>query len=218
MSRAPFDPYLVLKVRRNATSAEIRRQYKKLVVEHHPDRNPQQSSSDSFKAVVNAYKILNNPENRRKWDEQNSSQDTSSSNSSQRASRRRPSTSPEELNRQTEFTELFTTSFFHSSSPFSSNEESTWTQNVTLLVVVLIYGAMSLFNPNIFEEAGALFWGATTMGVLLIWLPDLGEDVCFGVFASPTLKILGWTVLFGFALFVWHATSAWEMMTGPTAL
>ncbi|TWT47014.1 Chaperone protein DnaJ [Thalassoglobus neptunius] len=215
MSRALFDPYLILGVSQNATSAEIRRQYKKLVVEHHPDRNPQQSSSDSFKAVVNAYKILNNPEDRRKWDEQNSSPGNSSSRPSQRNSSRRPTTSPDELNRQTEFAELFTTSFFHSSSPFASNEESTWGQNLTLLVVVLTYGAMSLLHPTIFEEAGALFWGATTMGVLLIWLPDFGEDVCFGVFASPTLKILGWTVLFGFALFVWHAASAWEMMTGP---
>ena len=46
------DYYKVLGVERNATEDEIKRSYRKLALEHHPDRNPgNKSAEDKFKEI-----------------------------------------------------------------------------------------------------------------------------------------------------------------------
>jgi molecular chaperone DnaJ len=61
------DYYKVLGVSDTATDKEIRRAYRKLAKEHHPDANP--GSEDRFKEISSAYDVLSDAEKRKEYDE-----------------------------------------------------------------------------------------------------------------------------------------------------
>ena len=55
----PRDPYDVLAVSRTATEEEIKKSYRKLAREFHPDRNPGDKAAETkFKEVQEAFAIL----------------------------------------------------------------------------------------------------------------------------------------------------------------
>ncbi|HSE83464.1 MAG TPA: molecular chaperone DnaJ [Thermodesulfobacteriota bacterium] len=61
--------YEILGLTRNSTQDEIKKAYKKLAFEYHPDRNPgDPEAEERFKEINEAYQILNNPEKRAKYD------------------------------------------------------------------------------------------------------------------------------------------------------
>ena len=63
------DPYEVLGLKRGASEAQIKRAYRKLAKQLHPDVNPDDSTvSDRFKEVSAAYHILGDKELRAKFD------------------------------------------------------------------------------------------------------------------------------------------------------
>jgi molecular chaperone DnaJ len=63
------DYYEVLGVSRTATDAEIKRAYRALAVQHHPDKNPDDhTAEDKFKEAAEAYSVLSDSEKRASYD------------------------------------------------------------------------------------------------------------------------------------------------------
>ncbi len=64
------DPYAILGVARDADEASLRKAYRKLARELHPDVNPDNpAAEDRFKAVSEAYSVLSDPDKRKAYDE-----------------------------------------------------------------------------------------------------------------------------------------------------
>ena len=70
MPRVDF--YRVLGVSREASNDVIKKAYRKLVFEHHPDRNPDNTEAeDKIREINAAYEVIGDPESRRSYDRLN---------------------------------------------------------------------------------------------------------------------------------------------------
>ena len=65
------DYYQILGVPRNATEEEIKKAYRRLAMQYHPDRNPgnEEWADEKFKEINEAYAALGDPEKRRQYDQ-----------------------------------------------------------------------------------------------------------------------------------------------------
>lgn len=63
------DYYSVLGVSKGAAPDEIKKAYRKLAIQYHPDRNPDDKEAESkFKEAAEAYDVLGNPDKRQRYD------------------------------------------------------------------------------------------------------------------------------------------------------
>ena len=64
------DYYQTLGVKRDADEKEIKRAFRRLARQHHPDVNPgDKQAEERFKEINEAYEVLSDPEKRRKYDQ-----------------------------------------------------------------------------------------------------------------------------------------------------
>ncbi|MGH8102637.1 MAG: DnaJ domain-containing protein, partial [Chthoniobacterales bacterium] len=69
MATQKRDYYEVLGVDRNASGDEIKRAYRKLAVQYHPDKNPDDAhAEEKFKELGEAYDVLMDAEKRAGYD------------------------------------------------------------------------------------------------------------------------------------------------------
>jgi curved DNA-binding protein len=62
------DYYEALGVSRDASTEDIRRAYRRLAREYHPDVNKEAGAEDRFKEISEAYEVLRDPEKRERYD------------------------------------------------------------------------------------------------------------------------------------------------------
>ncbi len=64
------DYYEVLAVQRNASSDDIKKSYRKLALQYHPDRNPiNKEAEEKFKEATEAYEVLSDQQKRQRYDQ-----------------------------------------------------------------------------------------------------------------------------------------------------
>lgn len=68
MTTDSADLYSVLGIDRSATADEVKRAFRRLAMEFHPDRNKSPEAEAKFKQVNAAYEVLSDPEKRARYD------------------------------------------------------------------------------------------------------------------------------------------------------
>ena len=63
------DYYKILGISKNATTDEIKKAYRKLALQYHPDRGGDKESEAKFKETSEAYQILSDPQKRKSYDQ-----------------------------------------------------------------------------------------------------------------------------------------------------
>jgi len=71
-----FRPYEIIGVKRSATPEEIKKAYRRLVKELHPDKNKAPDAQENFVRLTKAYEILSDPERRRMYDNHGVTEDS----------------------------------------------------------------------------------------------------------------------------------------------
>jgi DnaJ-class molecular chaperone len=65
---ASKDYYRILEISKDATSSDIKKTFRRLALQYHPDRNPDDAAIEHFRDITEAYGVLIDPIKRRTYD------------------------------------------------------------------------------------------------------------------------------------------------------
>ena len=68
MTNAQHELYEIMGLQRDASQEDVKRAFRRLAMEFHPDRNKDEGAEEKFKAVAAAYEVLSDPEKRSAYD------------------------------------------------------------------------------------------------------------------------------------------------------
>ncbi len=63
------DYYEILGVTKTASADEIKKAYRKLALQYHPDRNKTKEADAKFKEVTRAYEVVSDPQKKQTYDQ-----------------------------------------------------------------------------------------------------------------------------------------------------
>ncbi|MBU1084854.1 MAG: J domain-containing protein [Candidatus Beckwithbacteria bacterium] len=63
------DFYEVLGVKKDASTAELKKAYRQLALKYHPDRNKSKEAVEKFKEISESYEVLSNPQKKKQYDQ-----------------------------------------------------------------------------------------------------------------------------------------------------
>ena len=64
------DYYDILGVAKNASEDELKKAYRKLAIQYHPDKNPgDKAAEEKFKEIAESYGVLSDAEKRKRYDQ-----------------------------------------------------------------------------------------------------------------------------------------------------
>ncbi len=81
--------YNLLRIDRSATESDIKKAYRKLAIEFHPDVNTDKDAEDKFKEIGEAYAVLSDTQKRQIYDQTGTTDFTGFNSMSNRPSRGR---------------------------------------------------------------------------------------------------------------------------------
>jgi len=62
------DYYEVLGLQKGASAEDVKKAFRKLAFQYHPDRNKEPGSEEKFKEISEAYAVLSDPAKKEKYD------------------------------------------------------------------------------------------------------------------------------------------------------
>uniref|UniRef100_A0A0P4W8I9 DnaJ homolog subfamily B member 9 n=1 Tax=Scylla olivacea TaxID=85551 RepID=A0A0P4W8I9_SCYOL len=62
------DYYEILGVKRNANDKEIKKAFRKLAIQYHPDKNKEEGAEEKFREIAEAYETLSDEDKRKEYD------------------------------------------------------------------------------------------------------------------------------------------------------
>ena len=68
MSKKSTDYYEILQIPKDADDSLIKKQYRKLALKYHPDKNKDPGAEDMFKKISQCYQVLSDPKKRDLYD------------------------------------------------------------------------------------------------------------------------------------------------------
>ncbi|XP_050696698.1 dnaJ homolog subfamily B member 9-like isoform X2 [Eriocheir sinensis] len=62
------DFYEILGIKRNANDREIKKAFRRLAIQYHPDKNKEEGAEEKFREIAEAYEVLSDEEKRKEYD------------------------------------------------------------------------------------------------------------------------------------------------------
>ncbi|XP_043651048.1 dnaJ homolog subfamily B member 4-like [Drosophila teissieri] len=63
------DYYMILGIKRNASSEDVKKGYRRMALRYHPDKNDHPQVEEQFREVVAAFEVLSDKEKREIYDQ-----------------------------------------------------------------------------------------------------------------------------------------------------